>query len=69
MIDGFSDPYEQAEEQQRFDEAKLVMPQPAKKSWKIVVAGLVLAGLILGMVILAGSRACLRARAERTRRR
>jgi type IV secretion system protein VirB10 len=53
MIDGFTDPYEQAD-QQLFSEAKLVTPQPAKKSWKIVVAGLVLAGLVLGMVILAG---------------
>jgi type IV secretion system protein VirB10 len=53
MIDGFSDPYEQAEEQ-RSGEARLMTPQPAKKSWKIVVAGLVLAGLVLGMVILAG---------------
>jgi type IV secretion system protein VirB10 len=52
MIDGFSDPYEQADGQ-RFDEAKLVTPQPAKKNRKILVAGMVLAGLILGVVILA----------------
>jgi type IV secretion system protein VirB10 len=52
MIDGFSDPYEQAD--RRFEEAKLVTPQPAKKSRKIVIVGLVLAGVIVAVVILAG---------------
>ena len=52
MIDGFSDPYEQAD--QRFEEAKLVTPQPAKKSRKIVIVGLVLAGVIVAVVILSG---------------
>jgi len=52
MIDGFSDPYEQAD--QRFDEAKLVTPQPAKKSRRIVIVGLVLAGVIVAVVILSG---------------
>jgi type IV secretion system protein TrbI len=47
------DPYEEADEQQRFAEAKLVMPAPAKKSRKVVFAGLMLAGLILAVVILA----------------
>jgi type IV secretion system protein VirB10 len=51
MIDGFSDPYEQADGR-TFPEAKLVTPQPAQKNKKIVVAGLVLAGLVLGLVIL-----------------
>jgi type IV secretion system protein VirB10 len=51
MIDGFSDPYEQADGR-IFAEAKLVTPQPAEKNKKIVIAGLVLAGLVLGMVIL-----------------
>ena len=48
MIDGFSDPYEQAD--QRFQDAKLVTPQPAKKSRKIVIAGLLLAGVIVALV-------------------
>src|SRR5258707_8392538 len=47
------DPYEEADEQQRLAEAKLVTPTPAKKSRKIVVAGMVLAGTILAVVILA----------------
>jgi type IV secretion system protein TrbI len=47
------DPYEEADEQQRLAEAKLVTPTPAKKSRKIVVAGMVLAGIILALVILA----------------
>jgi len=46
------DPYEEADQQQRLDEAKLVTPEPAKKNRKIVVAGLVLAGLVLALVIL-----------------
>ena len=41
-------PYEAAEQ-----EAKLITPEPAKKNKKIVAVGLVLAGLILGIVILA----------------
>ncbi len=47
------DPYEEADEQQRLAEAKLVTPTPAKKSRKIVFAGMILAGVILGIVILA----------------
>jgi type IV secretory pathway VirB10-like protein len=46
------DPYEEADNQQRLDEAKLVTPAPAKKNHKIFVVGLVLAGLILFLVIL-----------------
>ncbi|HEX4166657.1 MAG TPA: TrbI/VirB10 family protein [Bryobacteraceae bacterium] len=47
------DPYEEADEQQRLAEAKLVTPTPAKKSRKVVFAGMVLAGTILAVVILA----------------
>lgn len=47
------DPYEEADEQQRLAEAKLVTPTPAKKSRKIVFAGMILAGVILGIVTLA----------------
>jgi type IV secretory pathway VirB10-like protein len=47
------DPYEEADEQQRSAEAKLVTPTPAKKSRKIVFAGMILAGTILAVVILA----------------
>lgn len=47
------DPYEEADEQQRLSEAKLLTPAPAKKSHKIVIAGMVLAGIILSVVILA----------------
>jgi type IV secretion system protein VirB10 len=44
-------PYEAAEAAEQ--EAKLMTPEPARKNKKIVVVGLVLAGLILGIVILA----------------
>lgn len=47
------DPYEEADEQQRLSEAKLLIPAPAKKSRKIVIVGMVLAGIILSVVILA----------------
>ena len=47
------DPYEEADSQQRLEEAKLVTPTPAKKNRKIFVAGMVLAGLVLSLVILA----------------
>jgi hypothetical protein len=53
------DPYEEADSQPRLDEAKLVTPAPAKKSRKIFVAGMVLAGTILAVVILANIAALL----------
>jgi type IV secretion system protein TrbI len=45
-------PYEEAEQQQR-EEAKLVVPKPAKKNRKIVIVGFVLMGVILAVVILS----------------
>lgn len=47
-----SDPYEEADQQQ-MAEARLVTPTPLKRSRKVVFAGVVLAGLIMGVVILA----------------
>jgi hypothetical protein len=48
------DPYEEADEKQRLaDEAKLLTPEPAKKSRKVVVVGLVIVGLLVGILILA----------------
>jgi hypothetical protein len=47
------DPYEEADSQQRLDEAKLVTPAPAKKNRKIFVVAMVLAGVMLGLVIIA----------------
>jgi type IV secretion system protein VirB10 len=47
------DPYEDADNQQSANDAKVLAPRPAQKSRKIVVAGMVLAGLVLGVVILA----------------
>jgi type IV secretion system protein VirB10 len=47
------DPYEEANNQQSTNDAKVLAPRPAQKSRKIVVAGMVLAGLVLGVVILA----------------
>ena len=55
MIDGIKDPYEEADDKRRIDEAKLVTPQPAKKSRKFVTALLVAVGLIMGGVILSGA--------------
>jgi len=46
------DPYEDAD-RQHLSEAKLVTPTPLKRSRKVVFAGIALAGLILGVVILA----------------
>jgi type IV secretion system protein VirB10 len=46
------DPYEEAEYQQR-QEAKLVPPQPARKNRKILIAGMVLTGTIVAVVIVA----------------
>jgi len=47
------DPYEEADNQQRLDEAKLVTPAPAKKNRKIFIVGMVLAVALIGIVILA----------------
>ena len=47
------DPYEEADNQQRLDEAKLITPQPAKKNRKIFIAGMVLVGTLLALVMLA----------------
>lgn len=48
------DPYEEAAEPQPKGEARLVTPMPAKKNRKVVWAGLVLAGILLSLVIVAG---------------
>ena len=47
------DPYEEADSQQRMDEAKLMTPAPARRNRKIFVVGMVVAGILLGLVILA----------------
>jgi type IV secretory pathway VirB10-like protein len=47
------DPYEEADNQQRLDDAKLVTPTPARRDRKIFVVGMVLAGVLLGLIILA----------------
>jgi type IV secretion system protein VirB10 len=47
------DPYEEADHQRRAEEAKVLVPQPAPKNRRVVVAGFVLAGVVLGIVILA----------------
>ena len=47
------DPYEEADNQQRLDEAKLITPQPAKKNRKIFIARMVLVGTLLALVMLA----------------
>jgi len=47
------DPYEEADSQQRADEAKLMTPSPARRNRKTFVVGMVVAGILLGLVILA----------------
>ena len=47
------DPYEEADNQQRDEEAKLVASPPAKKNRKVVIAAMVLVGAILALVMLA----------------
>jgi len=47
------DPYEEADSQQRADEAKLMTPAPARRNRKIFVVSMVVAGMLLGLVILA----------------
>jgi type IV secretory pathway VirB10-like protein len=47
------DPYEEADNSQRLDDARLVAPQIAKKNRKIFVAGMVLVGTLLAIVMLA----------------
>jgi len=64
MIDGIKDPYEEADDKQRIDEAKLVTPQPATKNRKFVTALLVAVGLIMGGVILSGAAGLLTKKSE-----
>jgi len=47
------DPYEEADSQQCLDEAKLMTPAPARRNRKIFVVGMVVAGILFGLVILA----------------
>jgi len=47
------DPYEEADQQARVSDAKVIAPSPAPKSRKVVAAGMVLASVVLGVVILA----------------
>ena len=47
------DPYEEAAQQQRLDDARLVPPGAAPRNRKILVVGLVLVGTILALVIVA----------------
>ena len=46
------DPYEEADSQQ-LGEAKLMTPEPARRNRKIFVVGMVIAGILFGLVILA----------------
>src|ERR1035438_2769237 len=47
------DPYEGADNVQPLDDARIVSPQTPKKSRKIFVAGMVLVGMFLTVVMLA----------------
>jgi len=47
------DPYEEADGQRRVEEAKLMTPAPARRNRKIFVVGMVVAGILFGLVILA----------------
>jgi len=47
------DPYEEADDQQRADEAKLLTPAPAKKSRKVFVAAMMIVGMLLALVMLS----------------
>ena len=47
------DPYEEANNVQPLDDARIVSPQTPKKSRKIFVAGMVLVGMFLAVVMLA----------------
>lgn len=47
------DPFEEADNQAHVNDAKVIAPPPAPKSQKVVAAGMVLASVVLGVVILA----------------
>ena len=64
------DPYEEADNVQPLDDARIVSPEPSKKSRKIFVAGMVLVGLFLAVVMLANIAGLVTGRAsDSTQRR
>ena len=58
------DPYEEADNVQPLDDARIVSPEPSKKSRKIFVAGMVLVGLFLAVVMLANIAGLVTGRAS-----
>ena len=55
--------YEESDREERLD-ARLVLPKTAQKNRKIVVAGMVLAGTLLGVVMLANIAGLVTGRAD-----